>query len=359
MYTHASLVIQLMATRRFQTATLPSFCVFLSLLTAATALPFAQANSRMSPAPLAPPQIKVDVPVVMLDVSVMSKDGLFIPGLKREHFRVLEDGVPQTITSFSQSQAPITAVLLTEFANSQFFYSFQTDSINTTGVFTSSLKKEDWVALISYDIRPHILQDFTQDKRAIYGGLALLQPGMTMSAETNLFDALYDTIDRLESIEGRKCIILVSSGRDTFSKKTLDQVLKKVQGSRDISIYAVGTGQSLREYAETHGLMKYLCPITSFTCSQEFLQADNQLKSFARMTGGRAYFPIFNGQLREIFAEIAQAIHNQYSISYSPTNRAQDGSFRKIIVELVDDTGKVVKYQVIVRDGYKAKQAVP
>ena len=307
--------------------------------------------------------------LVTVDVGVLSKDGAFISGLKKESFRVLEDNVPQTITSFNQIQAPITAVMLVEFSNNQYFYSFQIDSIKSAYVFAQTLKKDDWIAMISYDLRAHILEDFTQDKRAILGAVSSLQPGMAMSQETNLFDSLYDTLDRLENIEGRKYIILISSGRDSFSKHTLDQTLKKVQASRDIAIYTVSTGKALLNYAETHGLMRYLCPITEFNCNMTFLQADNQMKTFSRMTGGKWYEPIFDGQLREIFGDIGQTIRNQYAISYHPTNRAQDGSYRKIKVELVDETGhplklrdeksgKEIKYQVVAREGYKAKQQV-
>jgi hypothetical protein len=100
-----------------------------------------------------------------------------------------------------------------------------------------------------------------------------------------------------------------------------------------------------------------------------FLQADNQMKTFSKMTGGKWYEPIFDGQLPEIFGDIGQTIRNQYAISYHPTNKAQDGSFRTIKVELVDENGhplklrdekkgKEIKYQIIAREGYKAKQQV-
>ncbi len=306
--------------------------------------------------------------LVTLDVGVLSKDGEFIPGLKKEYFKVYEDGVPQTITSFSQIQAPITAVMLVEFSNNQYFYSFQIDSINAAWVFAQTLKKDDWIAMISYDLKEHILEDFTQDKNAIKGAVASLQPGMSMSQETNLFDALYDTLDRLEGVEGRKYIILITSGRDSFSKHTLDQTLKKVQATRDVSIYVVSTGQALRNYAETHGLMRYLCPITEFACNMTFLQADNQMGAIAKMTGGRLYKPLFEGSFKDAFLDISQTIRNQYSLAYHPTNPAQDGSYRKLKVELVDETGhplkmrnekgKEVKYQIIAREGYKAKQQV-
>lgn len=312
--------------------------------------------------------MRVSSQLVTVDVGVLSKEGIFIPGLTKDHFRVLEDGVPQTIASFNQIQAPITAVILTEFSNNQYFYDFQIDSIRNSWVFAQTLKKDDWVAMISYDMKPRLLEDFTQDKRAIQGAIASLQPGFAMSSETNLFDALYDTLDRLEGVEGRKYVILITSGRDSFSKHTLDQMLKKVQATKDIAIYTVATGKWLVRYAEDHRFMRYLCPITEFNCEMTFAQGDNQLRTFARMTGGKFYEPLFEGQLREIFTDINQTIRNQYAISYHSTNQAQDGSFRKIKIELVDDTGhplkmrnekgKEVKYQIVAREGYKAKQQV-
>src|SRR5215471_14711065 len=302
--------------------------------------------------------ISVKVPLVTLDVGVLSKDGMFIPGLRQQNFRVLEDGVPQTISSFNQTQGPITAVILAEFANNDYFYAFAYDSLVASYTFAQTLKKEDWIALVTYDMHAHIVQDFTQDKRAIQASVSMIRPGMAMSQETNLFDALYETIDRLEGVEGRKYIILVSSGRDTFSRKTLDQILKKIQSSKDIAIYSIGTGQALRNYLESHGATGILCSITDFSCSTTYAQADNQMRSFARMTGGKSYFPLFQASFRDAFADIGQTIRNQYSISYHPTNRALDGSYRKIKVELVDENGKDVKYQIVAREGYKAKQEV-
>ena len=107
------------------------------------------------------------------------------------------------------------------------------DALNASYAFANALKKNDWVAVISYDMKPHILADFTQDKQAVFGALNQLRiPGF---AETNLFDALYDTLDPVDSIEGRKYIILVTTGVDTFSKLTLDQITKKVKSSHDVT----------------------------------------------------------------------------------------------------------------------------
>jgi len=308
--------------------------------------------------------LRVNVPLVSIDVGVLSKQGMFIPGLRKENFRVLEDGVPQTVTGFNQTEAPITAVMLVEF--SEGFYPLEYDSLYASSVFASTLKKEDWIALITYDIKPHILADFTQDKREIYEGLRSLR--FAMSREANLFDALYETLDRLDEVEGRKYVMLISSGRDTFSKHTLDQIYKKVQGAKDTAIYSISTGAALREWAESHGVTNQLCNITSFSCRTEWLQFDNEMKTFAKMTGGKFYQPMFAGSFKDAFVDIAQTVRNQYTIAYRPTNPKQDGSFRKIKVELVgpdgtplkmrDEKGKDVKYQIIARDGYSAKHQV-
>src|SRR5258708_2933521 len=173
------------------------------------------------PPPVAPKRLedipdyslKVNVPLVNVDVLVTTKDGQFIPGLKQGNFRVVEDGVPQQVTHFNVSQAPITAVLLGEFASTS--YTFMVQALQASYAFANSLKKDDWVAVTYYDMQPHILVDFTQDKKAVYGALNQLRiPGF---AETNLFDALYDTLDRLDRVQGKKHVVLVTTGIDTCS----------------------------------------------------------------------------------------------------------------------------------------------
>src|SRR5258708_35069044 len=126
-----------------------------------------------------------------------------------------------------------------------------------------------------------------------------------MAAESDPYDALYGNIGRLEQIEGRKYLVLVSSGRDTFSKKNYDHVLKWLQATKDIVIYSVGTGQALREWAESHRQMRVLCPMTTFSCGTDFLQYDNTMKTFGTLTGGKGYFPLFTVQFPEVFKDIA------------------------------------------------------
>ncbi len=100
-------------------------------------------------------------------------------------------------------------------------------------------------------MKPHTFVDFTQDKQEVMGALNQLRiPGF---AETNLFDALYDTLDRMDRIEGHKYIILISSGFDSFSKLNLNQITKKVKTTKDVTIFPISIGWLEREYFESHG----------------------------------------------------------------------------------------------------------
>ncbi len=337
--------------------------------------PYAIPKKKEEPPPPPPParpkkvegmpdySIKVDVPLVNVDVLVTTKDGQFIPGLKKDNFRVLEDGVQQSVADFDVSQAPITAVLLVEFASTNYY--FMVDALNASYAFANALKKNDWVAVISYDMKPHILADFTQDKQTVFGALNQLRiPGF---AETNLFDALYDTLDRVDQIQGRKYIILVTTGVDTFSKLNLDQIMKKIKTTHDVTIFPISVGFAVRNYCEAHQC-GYTHGMGIPVGEMDYLQGDNEMRTFARLTGGRAYFPRFQAELPEIFRDVIGDIRNQYNLAYHPTNPKLDGTYRKLKVEVVapdggplkvkDQKGKDVKYTVMAREGYTAKHTV-
>ncbi len=334
--------------------------------------PYAIPKKKEEPPPPPPPEkpkkvegmpdysIHVDVPVVSVPVMVVTKDGQFISTLEKENFRIYEDGTQQTISNFTVQEAPITAVLLIEFAATN--YRFMIDALQASYSFAQSLKKEDWVAVAYYDMKPQILVDFTQDKGAVLGAINQLRvPGFS---ETNLFDALYDTLDRLDRVQGHKYIILVSTGFDSFSKLTLDQITKKIKTTKDVTIFPISIGWIAREVwggAAPHGMG---VPISEM----DYLQADNQMRNFAKLTGGRFYQPRFQAEYPEVFHDIAGDIRHQYEISYHPTNPKMDATYRKLKVEVVapdggplkvkDQKGKDVKYDIIAREGYTAKHAV-
>ncbi|MCL2661561.1 MAG: VWA domain-containing protein, partial [Acidobacteriaceae bacterium] len=304
--------------------------------------------------------LRVDVPMVNLDVNViLDKTHQFVPGLKAGNFKVLEDGVPQTITSVRLTQTPITAVMLLEFAANGYWYYKANDMLNASASFYNTLRPDDYIAVVTYDLKTRVLTDFTNNKQIVAEAISsLMIPGFS---DTNLFDALYETLDRVSRIDGRKYIVLIGSGRDTFSKITLDKMLAKIKATPDVTIFTIGTGALLNELSQSRGMGGGLREM-------DFLQAQNQMKTFAQMTGGLSFYPIFQGELRDDFAQINNSIRNQYVLTYRPTNDRNDGSYRRIKVTLVDPEGKPLqivdekhkpqKYSVIARDGYRAKLPV-
>jgi VWFA-related protein len=307
------------------------------------------------------PTFRSDAITVTVDTAVVDNKGHFIPGLPKTNFRILEDGVPQQLSGFSLGEAPMTIAMVIEFsARFQQYYSgpwFQT--LNAAYGFLQTLKPEDYVAVIAYDLRTEILSDFSTDRAQTNEAMERLRiPGFS---ESNLYDALVDTAQRMQDIEGRKAIVLLSSGIDTFSKLTFDKTRRALQDA-GVPIYTVGLMQAAREMADASGAL-------GSTQRLDFLQADNQMRVFANESGGMSFFPRFDGELPGIFQSITQALRTNYVLSYNPSNQARDGKVRHIKVELInpethepvrlnDDKGKAIKYKVIAKPGYTAPREV-
>ena len=309
--------------------------------------------------PVGLPTFKADVNTVQLDVSVMDNKGRFIPKIPAGNFRVLEDDVPQKIATFSTgNEAPMTVAMVVEFSNlfQQYWSQGWYETLVAAYGFVETLKPEDYVAVVAYDMRPEILSDFTTDRSKTQEAMQRLR--IAAFSEANLYDALVDTADRMSAIEGRKAIVLIASGRDTFSKLTFDKTRKAIQQAA-VPIYAISLLQAMRLMADA-----YMGPIARL----DFLQADNQMRTFAKETGGQSFFPRFLGEYPSIYKSISDSLRNQYSVTYHPTNQARDGKYRKIKVELVnpqgeplritDEKGKPMKYQVIAKAGYNAPREV-
>jgi len=307
------------------------------------------------------PSFRTEVLTVSLDVAVLDNRGQFIPNIPRGNFRVLEDNVPQQITGFEMGEAPMTVCMVIEFSNlfQQYWTETWYQTLTAAYGFLETLKPEDYVAVVAYDIRPEILSDFSTDKRAAYDAMSRLR--IAAYSESNLFDAVTDVAQRMSDIEGRKAIVLISSGIDTFSKITFSKAREILQNA-GVPVYAIGLMQALREWYDAYGM---LGPIARL----DFLQADNQLRTFARETGGMAFFPRFYGEFPGIFRSISQALRNRYYITYQPSNLKRDGKFRRIKVELVnpatneplkitDERGRPIKYTIIAKSGYTAPREV-
>jgi VWFA-related protein len=285
--------------------------------------------------------------LVNVDVMVVDKDGNPVPNLGRKNFKVFDDGVPQAVTNFGTAEAPMTICMLIEFSNK--WWPFLYLGLRYSYDFVRVIQPKDWVAVVSFDMKPQILTDFTQDRSEVIGALDTLRiPGFS---ETNLYDALSFILDKMKDVHGRKAILVVCTGIDTFSKLTYDQILKIVKSS-DTVIYPIS-------------IMEFLS--VRYGENIDTLQARNALNTIAKYSGGQAYFPRFEGELPDDFQQIAGQLRTQYSLGFVPTNPSKDGKFHKLKIDLVDDQGnalrivnnkgKTVKYRVVSRDGYYAPKS--
>lgn len=287
--------------------------------------------------------ISVESALVNLDVLVTDQEGRVLGGLKKENFRVLDNGRPQTVTNFAKTDAPITIVMVLEYSGLAYDY-FAYKGAYWGSRFLDHLAPEDWVALMTYDLKPTISVDFTRSKADIRRALETLS--YPQFHEANLYDAVSDTLDRLERVKGKKSILLITTGKDTFSRQTLDQTYSRLKES-DVTLFAVGVTES--EYLTSSAPLSYF-------------QAKNELSTFAKLTGGHAWFPRFDGELPTIFESVATFLRNQYRIGFSPPDLAHDGKYHRLKVEIVapdgkplvvtNDKGKRQKLTVFAREGY-------
>lgn len=330
----------------------------MSELRAAAATPVPQQGQQSTPPQQQgqqPPggyQISVASQLVDVDVVVSDGNGNFLPNLKKENFRVLDDGKPQIITNFTPiGEAPITVVLLIEYRARLYTGPYYANMTKYwASAFLNNLKKNDWVALMDYDLKTRVDVDFTHDPMEILDYMRQLQ--VPMFSESCIYDALAETLDRLHDVKGKKAILVVGTGQDTFSKLTFDKTLPIIRES-DVSIYSIGTTQVMINNAGG-GLS-----------GMGVLQAQSQLKTFSELSGGQSWTPQFEGEIPEIMQTVAASLRNQYSLGYAPPT--QDGKYHKIKVEILapdggpltvlDQKGKKIKFLVYARQGYTASKA--
>jgi VWFA-related protein len=285
-----------------------------------------------------------NIQFVSFDVAVTDKDGNPIVGIEKRHFRVFENDVEQTITDFDVSAKPLAVVILVEFSDTIVYY--YDNVVSPAAGFIRTLQPKDWIGLVTFDVRPEIVNDFTRDKNALFDSLQRLQ--MPFYRETSLYDAVHFVLEQMEEIEEKAAIFLLSSGVDTMSKHGYTETLKKAEAS-DTIIYSVGMGQFARTILDP-----YMEPGAQIT----FLQADNVMRSLAEATGGLSFFPRFSGEYPGIYETVNADLRHRYTLGFVSTNPHVDGKLRKLKVEVVDTDvdhdGKPDKLKVRHKKGYYA-----
>jgi VWFA-related protein len=275
----------------------------------------------------------VRVPVVVID---KDREQLYTE-LRKENFTLLEDGVPQTIAAFESEKAPLTMVLLLEASGLTRY--LRDEIIWPAGLFVSRvLEPQDYASLVTFDLRPRVLSDFTRNRQQLLDELNSLNYGLPAFHESNLFDAVKfvlrgGELDKVEykglaEVKGRTGVLLIASGIDTFSRINYDEA-REIVASTGTPVYSIGIGELAYLYAE---------PYLSGAQRLTFLQAQNTLNTLAEESGGRFYSVRFEGALKPVLESIAAMLRYQYTLYYSPSNPPAEGEKREIKL-LVDVNG--------------------
>jgi Ca-activated chloride channel homolog len=297
---------------------------FLVLLILAALMPGLLKSQQSAPLPdaEAPPplqgfRIGVEVNMVTVPVTVRRPNGDFIKGLSQKSFRILEDGKPQEVIFFTQESLPIHIAIALD--NSLSVRSEWGTIKYATKRFIEHLKQEDNFSLITFNTEIRLRMNWGSkiDK------LDAVLSSIYCKDNTRLWDAVWlASHDVFKGVEGKKAVIIMSDGMDNASDVSFKEALQTAVMS-EAAFYVVSKTDAIRQYYD------YLDARIS---PQEFAQADAVLRKVAYETGGRVLYPNNFGQLDNIYAQVDEELHNQYTLGYISTNSAKDGSYRNISV---------------------------
>jgi Ca-activated chloride channel homolog len=295
--------------------------------------------------------IKVNTTLVTIPVSVMDRDGRYIPNLQKEEFRVWEDGVEQDVAFFQSVDKPFSVVLMLDTSPST---QFRLEDIQDAAIsFVNQLRTDDKVMVVSFNDDIKILSEFTTDRRKLERAI--------QRARTDDGTRLYDAVDmvinqQLSRVQGRKAIVLFTDGVDTTSRRAnfdtnvmdaqeLDALIYPVQydTSDDMNAgnFPVGRidvwDQILggifgggRRGGRSGGGGGY--PSRRGTARDDYDLGNRYLLELANSTGGREYHADSLQNMTYAFANVAEELRRQYSIGYYPKRPPQTGQRRQIRV---------------------------
>ncbi len=334
-------------------------------------LPFARAQQQQQPPAQQRPKqdagqqidddevLTVDTSLTNVLFSAVDRDKRFYSTLSKEDIRVVEDGVAQEIFTFQkQVDLPITLAIVIDISASQEYTLPQEKSAARAFVNDVLRPAKDEVAVVSFTgdvtleqgltgnatrIRSAIDKvEFVPPAGYIGGGVVVGTPpisGNSRAGSTALWDAVFVTCDEVlsESSERtRRAIVLLTDGVDTSSRVKLQEAVDQAIKNETL-VFAIGIGDRFNYQGVDEG----------------------SLKKITERTGGRAYFPRDEEDLRAAFAQIQRELREQYLVAYSPTNKRRDGTFRRLQIEIANPDLKRQNLKLTYRQGYFAKSDEP
>jgi len=297
---------------------------------------------------------------VTIKLRVEDPNGYFIPNIRRDNFAVYEDGVQQKKVDVEVEDAPVSLALLLEFGGR--YYELNqavgTEAAQIGQQLLEVTTSKDKIAIYKYGAKLDVLADFGQDRDRLSS--ILEQLGTPEFSELNFYDAVIEALNRTHVVGGRRAIIAVSTGLDTFSKATFEQALEAAQNS-GVPIYAFGLTSSVERAISNYGATAPIAHI-------DWAGAEKKLEAIARTSGGRAYDPESDLQVPAIYDDIMENLRVRYVITYISSNPAPSGPPRTLRVELInpktggplevrDADGKPVTAKLYVQETYSPSAA--
>lgn len=301
--------------------------------------------------------VRVETDLTNVLFTAVDKNKRFITTLKQEDVRISEDGVPQEIFSFQrETDRPLSLAILIDTSGSQERTLPEEKSAAMRFVDAVIRPNKDEVAVLSFTGEATLEQGLTGSaarvRRAIEriefvppsgyvgGGVVVgtsptSPDNQTLAGTTAIWDAIWVTADEIlseTSDKTRRAIILLSDGVDTSSRLKMSEAIDRAV-KNDVVIYAIGIGDSF-----------------NFEGVEEA-----SLRKLSERSGGRAYFPVDETDLRAAFAQIQLELRSQYLLAYSSTNRNKDGSFRQLKIEVANPELRKQNLRLSYRQGYFAK----
>jgi VWFA-related protein len=297
--------------------------------------------------------LQVTTEMVQIGVSVLATGGDFVSGLQRRNFRVLEGGSERPLVFFAPTDAPAQILVMVE--TSPAVYLIQSQHIAAAYALLDGLAADDEVALVTYDQAPRAVLAFTPDKNALLNALGQIQFSVGMG-QLNFYDSLSTALDWIAPVNGKKALVLLTTGLDSSSPARWDALVQKLR-ARDVVIFPVALGGWLR-HAPDKPDKKKKATAAPQEDSQVFAAADQALLSLAAITGGRAFFPQSAKDFAPMYQQIAAALRHQYLLGITPQH---DGQFHPLTVEVLDASGqpfategKKATNRIFSREGYLA-----
>ena len=286
-----------------------------------------------------PQSIEIKIRRVRLPITVMDKKGQLVPNLTQSDFLVFEDKVPQQIETFSddlgEAMPLYVAVLMDTSPSTLGRLKFQQESAMNF-IHTVVRPRRDRVLFATFDHEVNLRQDFTDKldllNKAVMGVKKL-------GDKTALYDAIWQFCDeKLRSVAGRRVLVIVTDGEDTFSRANIRDAIDIAQRT-ETTIFAISTKGG------------FVSTVPGVQMGQVKDDKDRALTTLAEETGGVAFFSGDMLTLERSFTKIAKELRAQYLVTYKPVNESYDGSFRKIEVKLAPGRKDM---KVRTKHGYKA-----